>query len=86
MFCNWLNYVDPVSVFIYDSFWQKPELTGAIKFGRSDMKNVFIKGYAVREKEMHIAKIYDDYDGDLKEVVSFNHRTRALTIGESSDM
>ena len=35
---------------------------------------------------MHIAKIYDDYDGDLKEVVSFNHCTRALTIGESSDM
>ena len=50
------------------------------------MKHVFLKGYAVREKEMHIAKIYDDYDGDLKEVVSFNHRTRALTIGESSDM
>ena len=50
------------------------------------MKNVFIKGYAVREKEMYIVKIYDDYDEDLKEVASFNHCTRALTIGESSDM
>ena len=73
MFCNWLNYVDPVSVFIYDSFQQKPELTGAIKFGESDMENVFIKGYTVHEKQMQIAKIYDDCDEDLKEVVFFNH-------------
>ena len=50
------------------------------------MENVFIKGYAVREKEMYIVKIYDDYNEDLKEVASFNHCTRALTIGESSDM
>lgn len=50
------------------------------------MENVFIKGYAAREKEMHIVKIYDDYNEDLKEVVSFNHCTRALTVGESSDI
>lgn len=50
------------------------------------MENFLIKGYAAREKEMHIVKIYDDYNEDLKEVVSFNHCTRALTVGESSDI
>ena len=50
------------------------------------MENVFIKGYAAWEKEMHIVKIYDDYNEGLKEVVSFNHCTRALTVGESSDI
>lgn len=84
--CNWLNYVDPVSVFIYDSFWWNPTLTGAINFGEDDMENVLIKGYAVREEDMQIAKIYDDYGEDLKEVVSFNHYIRPSTMGESSDM
>jgi hypothetical protein len=83
--CKWLNYVDPVSVFIYDSFWWNPELTGAINFDEGGMENVVIRGYAVREKEMQIAKIYDDYDKDLKEIVSFNHCRRPLTIGESFD-
>ena len=35
---------------------------------------------------MQIAKIYDDCDEDLKEVVFFNHCMQPLAIGESSDM
>ena len=35
---------------------------------------------------MQIAKIYDDYDEDLEEVVFFNHCMQPLVIDESFDM
>jgi hypothetical protein len=45
-----------------------------------------LKDMLLEKKQMHIVKIYDDYNEGLKEVVSFNHCTRALTVGESSDI
>ncbi len=50
MFCNWLNYVDTASVFIYISFRSNPELTGVINFGEGDMENFLLKDILFMKK------------------------------------
>jgi|GEM_PF-1598078 hypothetical protein len=53
MFCNWLNYVDPVSVFIYDSFGRNPSLQAQLSLVKATWKMFLLKDMLFVKKDAY---------------------------------